>query len=371
MVDRAGTDRSIADRADFGLIRYAQVWEDADVLLAGLRPKPGEVVVSVASAGDNALALLTADPSRVVAFDLSAAQLECLRIRIAAYRALVHAELLELMGSRPSKRRGDLLMQCLEDLDDVQRAFWLQRKDAVCRYGLGGVGKFERYFRYFRRFVLPLMHSRLKLRSLMQPKTTAERIRFYEHRWNTWRWRLLLRFFFSRRVMGALGRDPAFFDFIEGSVADHIAGKTRFALVDQDPSTNPYLHWILFGTHGDALPLALRPEHFETVRARLDRIELRQCSIEDLPGQGFRGDAFNLSDVFEYMPLEHFEQCYEGLLSMANPGARLMHWNMMAPRVVPSSCTKRIVRDAVLEAELKARDKAFFYSDLVVGEVAR
>ena len=68
-------------------IRYAQVWEDADVLLEALDVQPGHVCVSIASAGDNALALLTQQPARVVvALDLSPAQLACLELRVAAYR---------------------------------------------------------------------------------------------------------------------------------------------------------------------------------------------------------------------------------------------------------------------------------------------
>ena len=48
----------VAAKADFTGIRYAQCWEDADVLLAGLDVKPGDTCLSIASAGDNALALL-------------------------------------------------------------------------------------------------------------------------------------------------------------------------------------------------------------------------------------------------------------------------------------------------------------------------
>jgi len=97
-----------AARADFTGIRYAQVWEDADVLLAGLDVQPGDVCVSIASAGDNALALLTNGPSRVIALDLSQAQLFCLELRVAAYKTLTHGELLELIGSRPSSRRTEI-----------------------------------------------------------------------------------------------------------------------------------------------------------------------------------------------------------------------------------------------------------------------
>src|SRR5262249_31592309 len=72
-----GTDRSgmsgseIQSRAKFDQIRYAQVWEDADILAAALRIRRGDVVVSIASAGDNALALLAEGAERVIAADLN------------------------------------------------------------------------------------------------------------------------------------------------------------------------------------------------------------------------------------------------------------------------------------------------------------
>ncbi|MCC6988770.1 MAG: DUF3419 family protein, partial [Acidobacteria bacterium] len=97
----------VAHDADFSAIRYAQCWEDADVLVAALAPQPGQTLVSIASAGDNTLALLIGRPARVVAVDLSAAQLACLELRVAAYRALTHEQLLQLIGSRPcADRRG-------------------------------------------------------------------------------------------------------------------------------------------------------------------------------------------------------------------------------------------------------------------------
>src|SRR5262249_59430145 len=98
----------VAGKADFSGVRYAQCWEDADVLVEGLGVRPGDVCLSIASAGDNSLALLTRQPARVIALDLSPAQLACLELRVAAYRALEHPELLELIGSVPSRRRPQL-----------------------------------------------------------------------------------------------------------------------------------------------------------------------------------------------------------------------------------------------------------------------
>src|SRR5438094_5780609 len=114
----------VAAKADFSGIRYAQCWEDADVLLQGLDVQPGDTCLSIASAGDNALALLTRSPSRVIALDLSPAQLACLELRVAAYRELSHPELLELIGSAPSRRRAALYRRCRPLLSAAARGFW-------------------------------------------------------------------------------------------------------------------------------------------------------------------------------------------------------------------------------------------------------
>ena len=102
-------------------------------------------------------------------------------------------------------------------------------------HGAGGVGKFERYFRLFHRRLLPFVHSRRTVAAVFEPRSQEERERFLHDRWNNLRWRWLLKAFFSRRAMGALGRDPAFFDQVEGSVSDHVARRIEHAFVANDP----------------------------------------------------------------------------------------------------------------------------------------
>ncbi len=360
-------DTPITARAAFDQIRYAQLWEDADVLTEAMGDVAGGTLVSICSAGDNALALLTLDPARVIAVDLSQAQLNCLSLRIAAYRALEHPEFLELMGARPSTRRAALLDQVLADQPDDLRAFWQDLRDQVVAHGAGGTGKFERYFRVFRRYLLPLVHSRRTIADIFVSRAPAEREAFFDTRFNTWRWRALVRFFFSRFMMGRMGRDKAFFDHVEGSVSDHVLERVRHAGVDTEPAQNPYLHWIMTSTHGTALPMSWRAEHYQTIRDRLDRVELHLGPFETLDITDVAG--FNLSDIFEYMPPEIMHDVYSGILNMAAPGARLVYWNMMAPRRRPEALADRIVRLQDVEDRLKAQDKAFFYSDFVVEEV--
>jgi S-adenosylmethionine-diacylglycerol 3-amino-3-carboxypropyl transferase len=359
-----------ATHADFSAIRYAQCWEDADLLVAALDPQPGHVCLSIASAGDNALALLSRGPARVIAVDLNPAQLACLELRVAAYRELEHRELLELIGSRPSSRRPALYQRCRAQLSSDARSFWDGLPGEI-EQGIGGAGKFERYFALFRTRLLPLVHSPRRVERLLEGGALAKREGFYSREWDTWRWRLLFKIFFSRFVMGRFGRDPAFFRYVEGSVADRILARTRYALTALDPAANPYLQWILTGAHTTALPYALRPENFDAIRRNLDRLEWSRSSIEEYLDShcALRMDRFNLSDIFEYMSPENYDRLLNRLVEAARPGARLAYWNMLAPRSRPGAMANRLRPLEELAKQLFAQDKAWFYSRFVVEEV--
>ena len=357
--------------ADFrSIIRYAQCWEDADILVDGLDVRPGNVCLSIASAGENSLSMLVKDPARVVAVDLNPAQLAALELRVAAYRALEHAELLELIGSRSSGRRAALYARCRGALSADARRFW-DAKSPEIEHGIGTAGKFERYFEIFRRRVLPLVHRRAKVEQLLIPRGPDERLRWYRREWNTRTWRALFRIFFSPTVLGRLGRDPSFFRYVEGSVADHLLGRVHHALAVLDPSVNPYVVWILTGTHRDALPHALRPEHFEKIRANLDRLEWHCASIESVFDQGIveRIDRANLSDIFEYMSQENATALFAKLADHSSSGARLAYWNMMVPRHGSEYLPGRLRALPELSKRLFLADKTFFYRDFVVDEV--
>ena len=156
------TKSEISSRASFELIRYAQCWEDADILLEGLEIQPGDTCLSIASAGENSLSMLTENPGRVIALDLSVSQLHCLALRVAAFKNLTHPELLELIGSSPSTRRLELYVRCRKSLSSDARTFWDARPELV-RNGIGDAGKFERYFRIFRTYIVPLIASKTTL----------------------------------------------------------------------------------------------------------------------------------------------------------------------------------------------------------------
>ncbi len=358
---------AVSSAADFSIIRYAQCWEDADVLIAGLNVQPGDVCLSIGSGGDNTFSLLTCDPARIVAVDLSPAQIACLELKAASYRGLGHGELLELMGAMPSTRRPALYAGLRKSLPPAVRDFW-DVHPAEIAAGIGSAGKFEHYLASFRRYVLPLTHSRSEIDSLFQPRPAEARRQFYDTVWNNRRWRLLFRLFFSRSVMGYLGRDPAFFKYIEGGVAASILKQVRHALTELDTSDNAYLQWVAYGCYPAALPHALRAENFAVIRDRIHRIECRQGPIEKVLAEAAEGsiDRFNMSDIFEYFSRNESDAVFEAIARAGRTGGRVAYWNMLAPRHAPPRLAHRFRTIEPLSWQLHDRARTCFYSAFLV-----
>jgi S-adenosylmethionine-diacylglycerol 3-amino-3-carboxypropyl transferase len=354
-------------KTKFDFIRYASVWEDPDILCTALAPsaKRGRIL-SIASAGDNVLALLTLDPKEIVAVDLSRPQIACLEIRIAAFKNLSYWDLCKFLGVQKCENRLEIYCEKLiKDLSGESAAFWEENLRSI-EDGIIHGGKFERYLRLFGKWILPLVQSSESIRELMQEKSRKDRLHFYEEKWDHWRWRLLFKLFFSRFMMGRAGRDPSFFNHVEGTVGERILARSKHALTECPTHQNPFLHYILKGNFSmDNLPKYLRPEHFDEIQSRIGRIKWVQGPATEVEG---KFDAFNLSDIFEYMGAEDFKACYEKLLAQARPGARLAYWNMLVPRSCPKEYQDRVIRLEELAGNLHKEDKAWFYQKFVVEQ---
>lgn len=391
----------IATHTNFSQIRYAQCWEDADILIKALDIQPDSVCLSIASAGDNTLAMLSRSPQRVIAVDLSPAQIACLELRVAAYRELSHPELLVLVGSqfsaesgslceshlsdRPSKAicpvpaiphpetaklRIALYRRCRSHLSPNVQHFWDDRPSAIAA-GIGSAGKFERYLAAFRRYILPLIHSRSEIAAVFKSSTAEQRELFYEQCWNNWRWRLLFRAFFSQFVLGRLGTDPNFFKYANRNLTEHLLQRTHYAFTTLKPIENPYLQWIATGQHFSALPYALRPENFEAIRANLNCLEWHCTALEDFLEKTVDAtiDCYNLSNIFEFMSEENAHRLLEQLVKKGRRKGRLVYWNRLVDRHRPESLASCLQPLSDLAQQLYQQDQVFFYSNFIIEEI--
>jgi len=351
-----GIDR----KADLNLIRYAGCWEDADVLLEAVTPAAGESILCIASAGDNALALLASGAS-VHAIDLSMPQLFLTELKQMAFACFTHAEMLTLLGiSGNGDDRIKYYRLLRSKLSASASAFW-DDHTALIRQGIIHAGKFERYFHLFRSYFLPLVHSSQSTAELLHPKSSAAQAHFYKARWDTWRWRLLMRIFFSRRFMGRYGRDKAFLEHVSVPVAAYIRQKTESHLQSQACTGNYLLHMILTGHYGSTLPFYLREENFEAIRNNIDRLTLAQSSAEAAVREKSY-QAYCCSNIFEYMSPTTFEALSHAWATYIPSGSRLAYWNLMNARRLSESNPGAFTWQEEKSKILSLQDKGFFYS---------
>jgi S-adenosylmethionine-diacylglycerol 3-amino-3-carboxypropyl transferase len=360
----------VEDYAEFNLIRYAQVWEDAEILIKALEIKETDDVLSIGSAGENAFSLLLSNPNKVYAIDLNEEQIFCIQLKIAAYKYLDYEECMQFIGVFDCENRNDIFDEKIkEKIPKKAREYFESHRDYIKR-GIIHCGKFENYFHIFGNKVLPLIHSRKTRDRLLQKKTKEERYEFYDKVWNNRRWRVLFKMFFSRKVMGKLGRDKAFFRYVNVNVAEHILERTKYAITELDTSENSYLQYIINCRYDNALPVAYRKENFETIKSRLDKLVVLKETVETFINRDDikKIDKCNLSDIFEYMSEDDMCNIVKVILTKAPKGSRIAYWNMLSDKQA-SRFIDEIEYKEELSKQLLAEDKAFFYSKFIVEEV--
>lgn len=359
---------SLKEKVKFDSIRYANVWEDANVLIEAMQLAPGATIASIASAGDNVFALLLTDPEKILAFDINPVQLYLCELKVAAIRTLNRDAAISFLGFSESNERLEQYEQIKNCLSAEALNYWNTHTELITS-GVIHQGKFERYFRLFSSRILPFIHPRSRVATLFENKTEQQQLEFYEKHWNTWRWRLFFRIFFSRTVMGKRGRDPEFLRQVEGKVSSYIFRKAENHLKTKAAQENPILYYNLTGTFGTHLPLYLQEEHYTTIRARLDRIEWKLGALEEVLGTDARFDAYNLSDIFEYMDIETFVELSNYLLVTARPGAVVVYWNLMVPRRMSNFFPQRLEYQEERSKKLTKSDTGFFYNCVIIDAV--
>lgn len=343
-------------------IRYANCWEDPEVLLKAL-PEQASRILCIASGGDNALALLSSNPIVVHAIDLSLPQLWLTALKVACFRVLTHAEMLTLLGVTNASAEVRLAMyhRIAPTLSEEAQSYWM----AHARELTGGIlhaGRFEQYFRLFRSRFLPFVHGRSMVKKLLYTKTEEAQRKFFDSRWNTWRWRGLMNLFFGRFLLGRLGRDPKLMEHVKLPVGEYIRKKTEKHLRAAACTSNPFLHYIFTGQFGGLLPFYLRASNFEAIRANIDKLSLEHCDATTAIKHG-KYDAYCLSNIFEYFSKADFEKFAAEASKGIPSGSRLLFWNLMASRSFTDVAPHHFKKVVDSTADDKGqKDDGFFYS---------
>ena len=378
------------NRVDFSLIRYSQCWEDTEVLLESLNIQENDICFGILSAGDNVFSMLAENPKKVVALDISFPQIALAKLKKEVFNSLSYEEMLEFMGVIKSDKRVETYDRIRENLDKEVKEYWDFNKEAIEK-GIIHTGKFEKFFKIFREKILPFVHSKKRVEKLLEKKSRQERIEYYDKYWNNFRWKLMFKLFFSKYIVGKLGRDKEFFRYAEKNISEEMKERSRYALCELNPYENPYINYILTGNYRkDCLPYFLRKENFDKIIKNLHKVEILQSSVEEYLDQiDFKIDKFNLSDIFEYMSAENYSKLMGKIYDNAENNALLAYWNLIVERnsekldykkthseiAVTGKETnvngKKYERMKELDRKLHEKDMTFFYTDFVVEKVIK
>ena len=290
-----------------------------------------------------------------------------------AIQLLDYNDFIEFIGVRPSDKRRTLYHKIRSFLSKRAKDYWDAHSDLI-DLGIIHCGKFEVYFSIFRKYILSLIHTSDTIFKLFQQKDGQEQYSFYHTKWNTRRWRLLYRVFFSKLMLGHLGRHPSYFKYVQkNNIAAELFRRTQFGLTEIKTHTNYFLEYIMTGTYANieqSHPY-LRSCNFEFLKNNICKIQLINDKVERLikkipPGTV---NKFNLSDIFEYMSFPDYLRTIDKLIQISGVDSRIAFWTLFVPRRIPLMYGTRIEQQKDQSENLSNKAKTFFYGDFNIWQV--
>ncbi len=379
-LSREGLLERLFERLFRGLV-YTQIWEDPEVDLEALALQPDSHVVAIASGGCNVLSYLIGDPARITAVDLSGAHVALNRLKLVAASRLPSWEVFyRFFGAADDEANVAAYERLIAPhLDAQSRRYWEGRSPH--QFGRRRISIFAR--NAYRHGVLGrfigVTHALCRaygvdLHELLGARTLEEQRAFFETtlaplfdkravRWATG----------NRLSLYGLGIPPAQYEALAGgSDMRHVLRARLERLTCGFSLDDNYFAWQAFGRSYAAngtgpLPPYLRREHFDALRARVDRVEVLNRSItEYLAGCADASrDRYVLLDAQDWMTDAQLNGLWQEITRTARPGARVIFRTAAEPTLLPGRVGEGILGrwryEAVQSQALGARDRSAIY----------
>ncbi len=351
-------------------LNFTSANEDGATELAALTLTPTDDVLCLTASGARPLDLLLGDPARIVSIDINPSQNELLRLKIAAFRALGDEAVHAYFGIAPTRHRLDMHRQVEGFLPPASRIFWDMRR-GVIDSGVWHSGRWERVLR-LGALGTGLIRRR-SIDALFEAPTLAEQAEIWRERFDDAVWhgavRLLSQRWFWTRIVGEPG--GAFLPSPAESKT-RLTGLFRRAAENIFFRESDFAVLLLKGRHTPetALPLHMRPDNFNLIRERLDRIHIVEDGLATLGASDLGPfDAFSLSDFGSYCAQADYDACWRGILAAARPGARYCERVFMNPVAPGPVIASALHQNEAQSAALTRTDKAIVY-DIRCGTLA-
>jgi S-adenosylmethionine-diacylglycerol 3-amino-3-carboxypropyl transferase len=368
--------RTILPDARDDRLFFAQVREDPLLEIAALAPLEDAKVVVVSSGGCTALSLLAAGAAHVTAVDLNSTQNHLVELKAAALRGLTMPEIMSFFGvARGAPQRRIRTYRRLRPLlTDGAAVFWNSHEDLLGRGALA-CGVSEQFIGAVVKVVKLLVHGRRKIERLLAMQSLEAQREYFDHEWNSRRWRLLFpllinRWTFSRAL------EPEFFREVENpSFARHFRALLEHALCDVPVRSNYFLHQMLLGTYPARVPGGLPPYLERTgrdiIRSRLDCLDLVDGGYEEYLAtcEDSSVDALAISNICEWLDAAGIDRLFEQIVRVAKPGARFCFRNFVGHTEIPLRFRDVITEDVEAGRRAIARDRSCLQARIAICRI--
>lgn len=365
---RKGTIANDATAAGEPRLHFSQTWEDPETDAHALAIRPGDVVIAISAAGCTPLRLLAEDPGRLVSVDSNPAQSHLLALKVAAMRQL------DAAGFEAFFDRGAAFLrtydQLRDGLADDARAWW-DRNTGLLESGSAGAGVATAFIHRIGRWLREDLFRRAPLAELFGLSSLAEQRVFFDRHLRR-RWIDLLAVVLdpavsTRSVLRAILPGDYFPYATSRGVLRWLWRRFEHTATLVPAADNYFLARLLLGMDRAAAvarPTLLRPAVYAGVQARLDRLEVVTTPLEvylrSLPDRSV--DAFQLSNIFEWMAAPRLAEVFAEVHRVARPGARLVFRNLFTTRSIPPALSGAFHIDEGLCERLLFADRSILYA---------
>ena len=379
-LSREGLLERLFERLFHGLV-YTQIWEDPEVDLEALQLGPDNHIVAIASGGCNVLSYLVDDPARITAVDLSSAHVALNRLKLMSLNRLPNWETYyRFFGAADDEANVAAYDRLIAPhLDAQSRVYWNGR--SLQQLGRRRISIFARNAHrhgVLGRFI-GVTHALCRaygvdLNELLSARTLKEQREFFESALAPLFEKRAVRWATNNRLsLYGLGIPPAQYEALAGGTdMRHVLRQRLERLACGFSLDDNYFAWQAFGRSytenaSGPLPPYLRREHFDTLRARADRVEVLNRSVtEYLAGCADASrDRYVLLDAQDWMTDVQLNALWAEITRTARPGARVIFRTAAEPSLLPGRVRPEILDCWHYEAEqsqaLGARDRSAIY----------
>jgi S-adenosylmethionine-diacylglycerol 3-amino-3-carboxypropyl transferase len=307
-----------------GLV-FHLTWEDPAVDRQALAITPDDSLITIASAGDNVLAIALDGPKQIYAVDLNPTQIFLLQIKIAAAQHLNYKDFWRLFSLDPVPSISETYHVLRPHLGLDAQCFWDTHLSLFQR-GLYRAGIFG-FTLWLQRTYLRMVCGRNVLEQFFKISSLTEQAKFYHRKIHTKWWNVFAKPFVDHWFFLLLfGAHPYQARRVQNQqFADFLASGIRRALTTI-PAQDNFLWQQAFLGRYLVSPDYSSPENFGRLKEVVSRIRTYhgrlQHLLEELPPRSVT--CFNLLDAPDWLSPDETVMLWTLIQRVAAPGARVL-----------------------------------------------